>query len=101
MSNRVTIQPTKFVNLLETGSEDLQGITYGVRVYDDYGNAYSNTWDKMPIGDMEVLRKVCNEMDDDVTSAMIDYVVENENGLYIGDNWYECDEIKEIITGES
>ena len=100
MSNRVVIQPTKFVNILEGGSESANGYTYGVRVYDDYGNSYCNTWDSIPETDLEVLKKVCVEMDDDQTSAMITHVIEEEKGLYIGDNWYDWDEIKEVITGE-
>lgn len=97
MSNRVTIQPTKFVNIRD-GVESES--TLGVRVYDDYGNSYSNTWDEIPKTDMEILKKVCVEMEDDQTSAMISHVIEEERGLYIGDNWYEWDEIKEVITGE-
>jgi len=37
MSNQITIQPTKFVNV-RSGSSSLD-----VRVYDSYGQSYTNT----------------------------------------------------------
>jgi len=98
MSNRVTIQPTKFVNLVDGNDSE---VTYGVRVYDDYGNSYSNIWELSELmDDMEILKKVCSDMNHEETMAMISYVIEKEIGLYIGSNWYEWEEIKQIVTGE-
>lgn len=99
MSNRLVIQPTKFVNI-NNGVEDTSH-SYGVRIYDDYGSAYANCWDSIPEDPLDILRKVCSEMNDDNTMAMIDYVQENERGLYIGDDWYEWEEIKDIIEGKT
>lgn len=97
MSNRVSIQPTKFTNINNGVESD---ITYGVRVYDDYGNAYCNTWDSIPLDDMELLKKVVEDMTDDNTVAMLDFIVSDGKGLYIGSNWYEREEVASIIQGE-
>jgi len=96
MSNRVTIQPTEFKNI--GGNES----TFGVRVYDDYGQSYDNTWGllilkDMPKNDMEILKRVLDS-DDEVVKAMMDFVEENKNGIYIGDMWYDWDEIKDCFS---
>lgn len=97
MSNRLVIQPTKFINL-NNGVED--GPTYGVRVFDEYGCSYCNAWDSIPGEPLEILRKVCVEMNDENTMAMLDNVQENELGLNIGDDYFEWEQIKDIICGE-
>ena len=98
MSNRLVIQPTKFTNI-NNGIEDTE-VAYGVRVFDDYGCSYCNSWDSIPENPLEILRKVCTDMNDENTMAMIDNVQENELGLYIGDDWYEFEQVKHIICGE-
>lgn len=64
--NRVTIEPTKFVNV-RTGHA-----TFGVRVYDDEGQSYDNTWDSIPEDDLEVLKLVLAS--DNQTITMMDFV---------------------------
>lgn len=91
MSNRATIEPTVFVNE-RTGIK-----SHGVRVYDDYDQTYDNTWDSIPDDDMDVLKKVM-ESDDEKISGIIDHITESQKGIYIGENWYDWDEIKEILT---
>ena len=90
MANRVNIEPTKF--------EDVRfgSVTFGVRVYDDYAQAYDNTWENVPADDMEVLKRVLN-LDDVVISEMMSFTKEMENGLYISDNWYDWEEIKAVF----
>ena len=90
MSNRVCIQPTVFKNYPD-GEE-----SYGVRVFDDYEQAYDNYWDKIPDDDMEVLKLVVKS-DDEKISAMLDFVKEGEYGIYIGNNWYDWDDIKNYL----
>ena len=97
MSNRLCIQPTKFTNI-NNGVEDEP--TFGVRIFDDYGNSYTNSWDSIPENPLDILKIVCKDMNDDNTMAMIDNVQENELGLYVGDEWFEWDAIKDIICGE-
>ena len=90
MSNKVTIQPTVFLN---HGTNEK---TFGVRVYDDYGQTYDNSWDSIPDDDMDILSKVA-ESDDDMISTMIDFIKENQKGILIGNQWYDWNEIKDII----
>lgn len=90
MSNIATIQPTIFQN---HGTENK---TYGVRVYDNYGQAYDNTWDSIPDDDMEILRLI-KDNDNEIISAIIDFVVEEEEGIMIGEEYYEWDIIKDIL----
>ena len=92
MSNRVTIEPTEFKNV-RSGEK-----TYGVRVYDDYDQSYDNTWDKIPVKDLDVLEKVMVS-DDKIISAMMDFIGENEKGVCIGDNYYDWEDIK-YLYGE-
>lgn len=90
MSNRVTIEPTEFTNI-RSGEK-----TYGVRVYDDYDQSYDNTWDIIPVHDMDILRKVIRIHDNKIDS-MLDFVEDNHNGIYIGGSWYEWDDIKDVL----
>lgn len=43
MSNEIQVKYTKFTNLDSNGNE--VGTMYGVRIYDEFENFYSNTWD--------------------------------------------------------
>ena len=70
--------------------------TYGVRVYDNYSQAYDNTWDSIPDDDMEILRLI-KDNDNEIISAIIDFVVEEEEGIMIGEEYYEWDIIKDIL----
>lgn len=43
MSNRITIEYTKFTNLTTEGEEEFT--SFGYRIYDNYANDYNNTFD--------------------------------------------------------
>lgn len=88
MSNRLTIEPTEFKDV-RSGS-----VTYGVRVYDNFDQKYDNLWDSIPDDDMEVLKLV---MDSDAMGDFIDDLKDAAKGLYIGDQWYDYDEIKHVL----
>ncbi len=90
MSNRVTLEPTTFVNV-RTGH-----VTYGYRAHDDYGQTYYNCWDSIP-GDNLALLALAIEDADDFLTDMLSYVVENEKGITIGDNYYSYEEIKHLF----
>jgi len=106
MSNKVTIQPTKFSNL--GGSE----VTWGVRVYDEYDSSYDNTWEQSEVDcffnhekqiyeqvdPLSILAKVCMT-ENEVIDSMIEYVIENETGIWIGSDWFEWEQIKEVVVG--
>ena len=90
--NRATIQPTKFENV-RTGE-----ISYGVRVYDNYGQTYDNCWENIPDDDMEVLQ-MAMELEDQAIVAILHEVVLG-NGVYIGQEWYTWDQIKHLWGDE-
>lgn len=90
MSNQTTIEPTIFENA-RSGNK-----TYGVRVYDSYGQSYINTWEEIPKDNIEVLDKVIEDADDFVKD-IIRAIKENECGITIGGTFYDYDEIKESL----
>lgn len=95
MSNRVTIEPTEFVNV-RTGE-----VSYGFRAYDDYEQTYDNTLESIPDNDMEFLALICKEKAFNTAfSEMLDFVKEGQMGLYIGGTWYEWDAIEPILCKE-
>jgi hypothetical protein len=104
MSSIITIQPCKFTNYPQHNVvtrliED--GISYGYRIYDNYGSTYNNLWEKadMNLSPLEVLKKVYDgSKGDDTVELMFDFLVENELGIFVGNDWLEWDQIKEILT---
>jgi len=95
MSNQPTIQPTKFENT-RTGQ-----ILYGVRVYDNYCHTYHTEldWESTPDDDMEIL-KYCIDVaceDNEVARGFFDSVEEMESGVFVGNTWYDWDEIKHLF----
>ena len=95
MSNSVNIVPTQFVNMRTSTA------SYGVRIYDQYHCMYSNYWEKerVPVDDLKLLEFCLNSeiSDNDIASAMFDYVAEEKIGLYIGEEWYEWEQIKHLF----
>ena len=90
--NYITLQATEFIDSPQ-GS-----VTFGFRMYDWEGKVYDNTWERIPDDDLDILRKVCEESaDDEVVMAMFEYIWENETGIYIGDIWYDWEDIKDIL----
>src|SRR5579872_4729432 len=89
--NRINFTPTKFIDT-RNGLE-----TLGYRAYDDYGKAYANLWDSIPDDDMEFLRRILEEdRDEESVDAIFRYMLEYEEGCYVGDNYYEFDELKDL-----
>ncbi len=89
MSNRVTIQPTKFENT-RTGE-----ISVGVRVFDNYGQSYDNTWESIPDDDIDVIARLI-ESEDFAIVAMLNWILENYAGIYVGDIYYTWKQIKHL-----
>lgn len=89
--NRVTLQLTIFENHPQGDR------TYGCRIYDDYGQSYCNTWDSFPCDDLKALVMVIRSDTDETTHAILSSIREDETGIYIGDNWYEWDQIKHLF----
>ena len=89
MSNRIVIEPTKFIGT-KSGYESL-----GIRVYDSKTQAYDNSWDEMPDDDMEILKKA---MDSGVSSIESMFALQFFDVVEIGGNWYSWDDIKHLFT---
>jgi hypothetical protein len=104
MSNKIHFEPTKFESV-RTGS-----ITYGCRVYDEgnatYTNAtYTNTWDSIPDDDVDIIAKCLKNFSyrgafnaPDDFSNMLEFIESEENGVFVGDIWYDWDEIKHLFA---
>ena len=90
--NRVHIEPCEFKDT-RTGK-----VTRGVRVFDDAGQTYDNSWDDIPDDDMEVLRRVIDT--DDYVVELLRYVVINHKEVYIGPWEYSWDEIQHLFPDQ-
>lgn len=87
--NRPTLQATTFVN-------HPQGdVNFGWRFYDDYSQTYANCLECLIDDDLELLQEVMLN-GDDVSWEILSFLHENGHGLYIGDNWYNWDDIKHL-----
>lgn len=89
--NRVTIEPTKFIDV-RSGEE-----SFGYRIYDNYGSSYDNTLEFIPDNDLELL-KIVIENDNDVVQDILESLVKTEGGLEIGNQHYSYEEIKPILS---
>lgn len=89
--NRATLQATVFENRPQGDK------TYGYRIYDDYANAYNNILESIPDDDLELLT-IAIDSEDPVIVGIIESCLENQDGLYIGDEWYGWDQIKHLFT---
>jgi hypothetical protein len=90
MSNHICVEPTKFENV-RTGE-----VSLGVRVYDDEGCFYDNSWDEIPDDDMEVLRLTMERASDDIRTVLC-CVSGAERGLFIGGKWYDWEQVKPYL----
>ena len=94
MSNNVTIQLTKFVDVKPDGSEG--ETTYGFRVTDSYGADYADIYtaediiNKTPAEWIALIRE-----SGDVGREMIDHAKENRDGIFFGDKFLTWVEIGE------
>ena len=95
MSNTVNIVPTQFVNMKDNTS------TYGVRIYDNYENMYSNYWDKeqIPVDDLKLLEFCLNSeiSEHDIAAAMFEYMKTEKVGCMIASEWYEWEQIMHLF----
>ena len=91
MSNMATIQPTIFED------HNTNEKSYGVRVFDNYAQTYDNTWENIPDDDFAMLQMVIDN-ENEVMCSIIDYVIENQNGIMIGQAYYDWEDIKHLIV---
>jgi len=106
MSNRLTIQPTFFQGQ-DSDFNSTGDSYYGFRMYDDYDMSYSTIAETRD-GMMSVLNeydgerhiqwiKLAMRYNSEVTDAMFDHIREMEKGIYIDQQWFDWDEIKEAF----
>ena len=91
MSYEVGIMSTKFVDVNVTHKE-----SYGVRVFDKYQQTYDNSWNEIPKEKLDILQKVL-ENEDEVVINIIDFVLEEEEGIWIDEKYFEWNEIKHLF----
>jgi hypothetical protein len=79
LSNTLHIRRTKFT--------DCEGVKYGYRAWDNYGNEYSDLFEAEPSPhDEEFFREV---VEDGLAQELIDAVMSNETGVCIDATFYE------------
>lgn len=95
--NRIYIEPTKFTNL--RGNEAY----YGWRAYDDYAQAYDNTWEQgeIPDDDFAFLKRVLETSNDETLRSMMDFCAENERGVYVGNTFIDWPELSPLLESVS
>jgi hypothetical protein len=109
MSNRTTIEPTIFQDL----DSDLNpvGVSYyGFRIFDDYQMTYSTISETK-----EGMKTILNEQkgeshikwiktvmrySDEISGSIFEYIREWEKGIYICNEWFDWDDIKEAFGEE-
>ena len=94
MLDAVTIVRTKFTNM-SNGNE-----TYGYRMYSGNGqNTYCNGLSKedIPTDDLELLQMIKDSPVDDTCETMLDGLSELEEAIFIDEEMYSWDDIKDII----
>lgn len=100
MDNIITFQPCVF------NDYRLGDVTFGCRVYDNYGNAFTNSWEQaIPDSDLDVLRKCIEDFSDASDkdhpfSVILRSIVDQECGVTIGVRWYEWEEIEPLFHPE-
>lgn len=92
MSNRLSINPCKFVDYDVDGVE--VGTSYGYRIFDDYDRDYNNLSCDSIENVLDILKpgnvlKVLKENHPDFH----DYIVEDEKGITIGEEWFDFDKL--------
>ena len=91
MSNFINVEPTEFKNVRD-GT-----VSFGVRIYDDHGQSYINSWESIPDDDLEVLEMAIQDADD-IASSIFDFIQEEEKTVYVSGIAYRWNEIKHLFT---
>ncbi len=91
----LNLEPTVFKNVRQDSE------TFGYRCYDEYLAVYENNWESIPDNDMEFLADVVedcnnNSAPDGVKDAL-EHCKDNEVGLTIGGQYYDFEEILEVL----
>ncbi len=92
--NCPTIQTCKFQSVSQ--GQNVDDPDFGFRMYDNYVQICDNTWKSIPEDDFDVFEKVVTSNNVQI-SHLLDYMEENECGIWINGNYYTYDKIKHLI----
>ena len=124
MSSKMHIIPTVFTDMelasskpsevYLTGERASDNISYGFRVFDDYGKYYNNTrkvgsgvFPDLSLSPAEFFKMVMAELEDDeeatrdIREAIKDYLTAKNGGLYIGSRWFTTAELGGVPVRET
>lgn len=87
----VTIIPTEFKDI-RTGE-----VSFGFRAFDSIHFTYCNSLEEIPKDDMEFLTLVVDNGDDVLIAMLEEKCITTNNGLFIGNTWYEHDDVIDIV----
>lgn len=73
--------------------------SFGWRAFDDYAQAYDNTWSEkdIPEDDFAFLKRVLEASDDEALWAMLEFCEESEQGIFVGDTFIEWEELSPLL----
>lgn len=104
MSNPIRIVTTRFTAYSRKrqgtqGTRIPSDTTYGVRISDDHATGFIDTWDKIPLTDLEVLELIATSEgnNSDEVNEFMNHIDETESGVTIDEHYYDWDEIKHLF----
>jgi len=85
--------------LIATTFTDLSGhVSYGYRLYDNYGKTYCNMSSCLIEDDLELLQFAIRE-EDEFSETLFAFLSEEQQGLEINNEFYDFDLIKDVLKG--
>ena len=87
MSNRVTFQVTKFVNLNEALKET--STAYGYRLFDDHEQSYDNSIEK---SDLPTTPEEALDIIEEVNADLYNFICHDKGGFFFNESYVEVDE---------
>jgi|CXWL01.1.fsa_nt_gi hypothetical protein len=87
------------VNLVATEFKSYLGVTYGFRLYDDYGQTYANNIDAAEwsvLDDMKLLQFALENTNEN-SDSIFDNVRDMGEGITINGNYYDHEEIQQYL----
>lgn len=91
MSNQVILNSMEFKGINNH-------VSYGYTISDNEDQDFDSYAEHFIEDDMDLLRYAVANCGSSA-QEILDSVVENEKGILINDNWYDWDQIKEVMKG--
>ena len=91
--SKLYVVPTEFTNLRGGGK------SFGVRVFDAYGQSYDANWDDIPTDDMQIIERVIESRAGGAGGVVeaVDNVEAEHGGIQIENNFYDWSKIKHFF----